>query len=51
VFRSRVEADDARWARAEAWALYFAVIYLANSADNARVRRMGGALLAAVLDG
>jgi aminoglycoside phosphotransferase (APT) family kinase protein len=50
VFRSRVAADDALWARAEAWALYFAVIYLANSADNQRVRRMGEALLAAVLD-
>jgi aminoglycoside phosphotransferase (APT) family kinase protein len=50
VFRSATGGlDDATWARAEAWALHFALLYLANSADNPRFARMGEALLAAVL--
>jgi aminoglycoside phosphotransferase (APT) family kinase protein len=52
TFRAAVgDVDDATWARAEAWALHFAVVYLANSADNPRIARMGAALLTAVLDG
>ena len=51
VFRvtARAGDDDALWSRAEAWALYFAVIYVSNSADNPRFARMGTELLAAVL--
>lgn len=41
--------DDATWARAEAWALHFAVLYLLHSADNPRFRRMGEHLLAVLL--
>jgi aminoglycoside phosphotransferase (APT) family kinase protein len=51
VFRSCAGAadDDALWLRAEGWALYFAVVYLANSADNPRFTRIGRDLLATVL--
>lgn len=54
VFRAAASAgfaavDDAMWRRAEAWALYFAVLYLANSADDARLERMGRRLVVAVL--
>jgi aminoglycoside phosphotransferase (APT) family kinase protein len=50
VFRAAAgDVDDATWARAEAWALHFAVLYLVNSADNPRFARMGDALLAALL--
>ncbi len=41
--------DDSTWQRAEAWALHFAVMYLAHSADSPRLERMGRSLLAAVL--
>lgn len=41
--------DDATWRRGHAWALHFALVYLANSADNARFARMGTSLLDAVL--
>jgi aminoglycoside phosphotransferase (APT) family kinase protein len=43
--------DDATWARGEAWALHFAVLYLLHSADNARFARMGARLLATVMAG
>ena len=48
VFRSAAGAgsDDALWSRAEAWALYFAVIYVSNSADNPLIGRIGRRLLA-----
>lgn len=51
VFRSSAGAgdDDQLWMRAEAWALHFALLYLANSADNPRFDRMGRELLARVL--
>lgn len=50
VFRAAAGAiDDATWRRAEAWALHFAVMYLAHSADSERFERMGRSLLAAVL--
>ncbi len=42
--------DDATWRRGEAWALHFALLYLANSADNPRFTRMGDQLLGSVLD-
>lgn len=49
VFRSAASegefpVDDDAWHRAEAWAWYFAVLYLANSADDERLARMGRAL-------
>lgn len=40
--------DDSTWQRAEAWALHFAVMYLAHSADSRRFERMGRSLLAAL---
>ncbi len=46
---ARAAIDDATWRRAEAWALHFAVMYLAHSADSERFERMGRSLLAAVL--
>ena len=53
VFRraagGRAVVDDATWQRANAWALHFAVMYLAHSADSERLERMGHSLLAAVL--
>jgi hypothetical protein len=45
----RYEVDDDTWHRAAAWALHFAVVYLANSADNPRLAGMGRRLLASVL--
>jgi aminoglycoside phosphotransferase (APT) family kinase protein len=54
VFRAaasagRVPVDEPMWRRAEAWAVYFAVSYLANSADDARLSRMGRELAVATL--
>lgn len=40
--------DDATWQRAEAWALHFALVYLANSADDARLAGIGRRLLDAL---
>lgn len=52
VFRRAAGAarpvDDATWQRAEAWALHFAVMYLAHSADSPRLERMGRSLMAAL---
>jgi aminoglycoside phosphotransferase (APT) family kinase protein len=47
--RAAGAVDDATWARAQAWALHFALLYLLHSADDPRFARMGTALLAAVL--
>jgi aminoglycoside phosphotransferase (APT) family kinase protein len=44
-----VAVDDPMWRRAEAWALYFAVVYLANSADDERLARMGRSLAGTLL--
>jgi aminoglycoside phosphotransferase (APT) family kinase protein len=41
--------DDAMWLRAEGWALYFAVMYLANSADAPYLERMGRNLVVSLL--
>ena len=41
--------DDATWQRGAAWALHFAVMYLAHSADSERFERMGTSLLARLL--
>lgn len=53
VFRAsagaRVPVDDDTWRRGRAWAFYFAVMYLAHSADSERFERMGNALLARLL--
>ncbi len=50
VFRRAAGAvrpvDDATWQRGEAWALHFAVMYLAHSADSPRFERMGRSLMA-----
>ncbi len=51
VFRSAAggggeRVDDATWQRAEAWALHFAITYLAFSADHAELRRVAARLLA-----
>ncbi len=42
---SRTRLDDATWQRGEAWALYFAVMYLAFSADHPDLRVVGETLL------
>ena len=47
--RSAGAVDDATWARARAWALHFAVMYLVHSADSERFDRMGTTLLARLL--
>ncbi len=41
--------DDATWQRAEAWALHFAVVYLADAADNATMRSLGWTMLERLL--
>jgi aminoglycoside phosphotransferase (APT) family kinase protein len=43
--------DNATWSRGQAWALHFAVMYLLNSADNPRFRRMGIELFDIVVSG
>ena len=45
---ARTPLDDSMWQRAEAWALHFAVMYLAHSADSPRFERMGRSLLMAL---
>lgn len=42
--------DVHTWNRSRAWALYFGVTYLANSADNETMRRIGETTLTSVLD-
>jgi aminoglycoside phosphotransferase (APT) family kinase protein len=54
AFRAAYEAagglaDDALWRRARGWALNFALIYLAHSADNPQLLTVGRRTLAAVL--
>jgi aminoglycoside phosphotransferase (APT) family kinase protein len=54
VFRASAGAgdrvvDDATWQRAEAWALHFAITYLAASGDNARMLAIGQRLVNALL--
>ena len=44
------QVDDDMWRRAEAWALLFAAMFLANSADDPRIARIGRDLALAVLD-
>ena len=44
------QVDDATWQRAEAWALHFAVTYLAMSDDNPTMRAIGETLLIRLLD-
>lgn len=49
AFRSALpHVDEATWSRGAAWALHFAFIYLANSADNPRLRSLGHRLLDAL---
>jgi aminoglycoside phosphotransferase (APT) family kinase protein len=43
-------ADGATWARGRGWALNFAVVFLAWSADNPRMHDVGRRTMAAVLD-
>ena len=43
------EIDDETWARARGWALTMAIAYLASSADNPLMDRIGRRTLAAVL--
>jgi hypothetical protein len=42
-------ADDALWRRARGWALHFALVYLAHSADNPQLLSVGRRTLRAVL--
>ena len=42
-------ADDDLWLRARGWALHFALVYLAHSADNPQLMNVGRRTLAAVL--
>ena len=46
VRRERGDVDDATWQRAEAWALHFAVVYLAHSADSPTMGAIGRRMLA-----
>jgi aminoglycoside phosphotransferase (APT) family kinase protein len=50
-FRSSAGAggDAALWSRAEAWGLYFAVIYVSNSADNPLIGGIGRRLMATLM--
>jgi aminoglycoside phosphotransferase (APT) family kinase protein len=43
-------ADGTTWARGRGWALNFAIVFLAWSADNPRMHAVGRRTLAAVLD-
>ncbi len=49
VFRDAVGVDNATWKRGEAWALHFAVIYLAQAADDPLITRIGRDLLAVLI--
>jgi aminoglycoside phosphotransferase (APT) family kinase protein len=54
AFRAAYEAggglaDDALWVRARGWALHFALVYLAHSADNPQLLTVGRRTLRAVL--
>lgn len=44
-FRQAADVGDHTWARAEAWALHFACVYLAHSADNPLLGMMGRHLI------
>jgi aminoglycoside phosphotransferase (APT) family kinase protein len=46
---SMAHVGTATWSRGAAWALHFAVMYLANSADNPRLDALGHRLLRALL--
>ncbi len=46
---SAVMADDAVWTRARGWALHFAIVFLAHSADNPRLNAIGRRTLRRVL--
>lgn len=49
VFRDSIpDVDAATWLRGTAWALHFAIMYLAHSADDPRFERLGRRLLASV---
>ncbi len=55
AFRNALSINDKSidvhtWNRSRAWALYFGVTYVANSADNETMRRIGEATLSRVLD-
>jgi aminoglycoside phosphotransferase (APT) family kinase protein len=43
--------DDATWSRAQAWGIYFGVMYLVHSAESPRFERMGTELLDRVVPG
>jgi hypothetical protein len=54
AFRAAYEAGggpagDALWQRARGWALHFALVFLARSADNPQLRCVGRRTLRAVL--
>jgi aminoglycoside phosphotransferase (APT) family kinase protein len=50
VFRDAAgDVDDDTWRRARGWALALAIAYLANSADNVLISRIGRRTLAAAL--
>src|SRR3954454_20922150 len=44
------DVDDDTWARARGWALLFAVMFLASSADNEPFERLGRDALSAVMN-
>lgn len=47
--RALSHVNGATWSRGAAWALHFALVYLANSADNQRLHALGRRLLAALV--
>jgi aminoglycoside phosphotransferase (APT) family kinase protein len=49
--RALPHVDPATWSRGAAWALHFALMYLANSVDNPRLNALGRRLLIAVMSG
>jgi aminoglycoside phosphotransferase (APT) family kinase protein len=48
---ARVASDEGLWRRARGWALAFALVFLAHSADNPQLHRIGERTLARVLAG
>lgn len=51
VFRAQVEADDATWTRARAWALVMGTAVAAHSDDNPRMAALGEHIIGQVAEG
>jgi aminoglycoside phosphotransferase (APT) family kinase protein len=49
AFRDAYQPDEATWLRGQGWALALAIVFLANSADNPLIMRIGERTLRTVL--